>query len=360
MTEGNRFQIGAGFILCIFLMSLTMISCDSASDLIQQNKANFVLINTFQQFQNLVLNEKEKPVLLLLTIGTDRMQQCPYCSVFIKVFHELGTRTKEKNNIRFAVSIISMQTKEITEYLRIDRVPMVYLLKPGESTPIKCDLEKDRIQNFIQEHTGIQIDFNDEDFIQILNNDELIQKSAQQQRAHSGQSDAPARILPASIPKYIWFTVTFGLIIAVIFILAPYIKEIRKSSFLTIICFIAYVLFMGGTVFNMIHLPDPFHYSPYHGKVVFIYPELRMQFGAEGYLAIGFTVIAAASFLACTEIVPLVEDEIKKIILSMFLVALFWICFGTVFVFFSMKMPSYMQGTSVYTYVQLANYLFSE
>lgn len=253
-----------------------------------------------------------------------------------------------------------MQTKEIAEYLKVDRVPRVYLLKPGESTPIKCDLEKDRIQNFIQQHTGIHIDFSDEDFIEIINNDELVQKNVQQQGGHGEQSGGPARILSASIPKYIWFLVTVGLMIAVIFILVPYIKEIRKATYLTIVCSISYVLFMGGTVFNMIHLPQPFHYSPYHGKAIFIYPELRMQFGAEGYLAMSFAVIAALSFLACTEIVPRVEDEIKKAVLFLFLIALFWICFGTVFVFFSMKMPSYLQGTSVYTYVQIANYLFSE
>lgn len=334
------------------------------------NKNYLIPINDYQMFQSSIVTEKSKPIVLLVTVGPDRAQDCPYCSVFKKVMQEVSKRAyaeDKKAPVYFASVEYSAETQLIARELQITQVPMIMILKPGKANqPIKCDLSKQQVHEFVQEHTGVNVGLSEEEIVQIMMNDEGFKKARKEQQQQAGQQQqqggqagqAEQQTSLSSWLRLGWQIGFISMFVILILFCLPYLTSIRRFTLLTVASWIIYVICQGGTVYNMIHNTGPFQYNPYTEQFTFLYPEMRSQFSLEGYFATACMVLGGACIVATTQLVPLVKSNYMRRLLALFLVCMFWICFGTVFVFFSLKMSGYMHGSNMYSYVQLATTLF--
>jgi thioredoxin-like negative regulator of GroEL len=113
----------------------------------------------FLNYLRLVREKSDAYIVLFLTIGPDRISQCPYCEVFKKMISYLARKEFPKNSQRHTSLYFSMleydaSTQAIAQQLQARHVPAVYLLTPDSPDPISCDLSKQQIPEFLQQHTG--------------------------------------------------------------------------------------------------------------------------------------------------------------------------------------------------------------
>jgi magnesium-transporting ATPase (P-type) len=183
----------------------------------------------------------------------------------------------------------------------------------------------------------------EEEIMKILTQDPAMQQQMkqQQQQQHQQQESSPGAFIPL-VFRFGWQLGFLALLGLVSFVSLFYVKYADRRVLLTFACYFVFIICVGGVIYNAIHQTELYHHNPYTGKMVFLYPEMRSQFALEGYFASMVMIVAGATFVGMTQLLPLVESSSNRRAIGWLLYSLFWMSVGTLFIIFSMKMPSYL------------------
>ncbi|KAL0485471.1 hypothetical protein AKO1_011776 [Acrasis kona] len=350
--------------LSILILLLCIISFSSQSEILEKAQARafdkeqfLIKIRNINDY-NKVFGEKDRAnIVVFLTVGQDRIAQCPYCTVFRKVLILLAKKEVPKNSYRavplhFAFLEIDQETQQVAQRLGASHVPSMFLLNEESKTPITCDLSKQQIQDFIKQHTGYDdVDLTPEEISSVMQD-----SGVPQQNQPQGQ---PTPQIDFSVFKSVWAIGALLLSGIAIFYGGVFMLHLNRTTILTALSFIVLGASIGGTVYNMINNPPPFHYNPYNKELVIFYPEMRAQLVVEGYLSAAVMLVAAAAFIAITEYAPYVQDG-SKFVSFFALIILFFGSFFALTVFFIFKSPSYLYDTPFAVWIQIINSMFSK
>ncbi len=289
--------------------------------------------------------------------------------------------SQTKNKLYFGVIEFNAATQLIARDLQVTQVPLVAIVKKhvasDKPTIVKCDLSREQVHDFIFEHTGLDTDMTEEDLMKIMAQDETFKKmqaaaaaggqggaGGQQQgrggpgAGQGGGDDSDSKLNISQLLRLGWQISFIAIGSILLLVCLSLFQWVGRTIILSVVAWIAYIICQGGIVYNMIHNTGPYQYNPYTGQTTYLYPEMRGQFSLEGYMATACMVIGGACIIATTQLVPLVKQPVMKRVVALLLVTMFWLSFGTVFVWFSLKMGGYLHGSDLHKYVALATHLF--
>jgi ABC-type amino acid transport system permease subunit len=307
---------------------------------------------------NRVFKEKDDAyIVIYFTVGPDRISQCPYCVIFRKLLAYMAEKEVPKNSRRstklyFAMMELNVATQDVASRLGTKHVPALFILTPDAPQAIQCDLSKQQLPEFIQEHTGLDdVQLSQEEMVSIIQEMQEVAQETSHDQSSTGKK--------SSVFTAVWRGGALLLTIIAVYFFGHFVRRLgNRVNLLTFLAFIFLGVSLGGTVYNMINTPPPFHYNPYNRQLIFFYPEIRMQLVLEGYLAAFISLVCAASFIALTEFIPTLPKE-SQVTNGLLLMALFWGSFFAVIVFFIFKSQAYLYDTPFSIYVNLINNLFS-
>jgi hypothetical protein len=176
----------------------------------------------------------------------------------------------------------------------------------------------------------------------------------------------PAKLMAKNLP----FSVTVLMLLPRMFIVMIFVGLIlllvrsiadgwwTKRRFFTVLSWIAYVLCIGGTVFNILDNAPLYYKHPQSSSYMFFYPMYNRQFALEGYFAGSVMILFASSLLGMSEFLKSYPDGFMKKIISTVFLWIFWTSVFTIVVFFTFKQPHWLSGTVLYPYVRKIVNLF--
>jgi hypothetical protein len=240
-----------------------------------------------------------------------------------------------KEKIYFAVIEYKEQTAVLVQQLGVRQVPTVMLFKAGQDKPVHADLQKQNVNDFIRDKTGVDIDINDISGID----------------ASLLGEEPKAGSLP--IPDAVLRFLGLGLFVVLLVVMGITVYSFSNSKTIAfiVLSYFVYLLCFGGLVYNMINEPPLFW--PQQGRTVFFMPQHQAQLGLEGYMASFVMIMSALSLLAITEVIPQVSGSTQKRLYSYFFVGTFFLGVIVLVSFYLQKNSWYLVDTAAWPYIAI-------
>lgn len=94
---------------------------------------------------------------------------------------EVPKNSERTTKMYFAFIEFGESVQEAAQFLQARHVPALFLLSPNSNEAVSCDLSKQQVPDFLQEHTGYDIQMDESEVREILGSSAVEEQGQERQ-----------------------------------------------------------------------------------------------------------------------------------------------------------------------------------